>query len=199
MLTQAFSGAGSPFGPEDRCVWSRREVGGFSPVFSWGGRVFVPSSLISVFHSHHVSICCQTHKEHRFFCDPARKGVLGLILLWLTLHFQLQKQMLCLFENQALGNSLSQCWQNTVFLFLVDLYTCEVCTPVGPKSCLFQWCSCYHVAPNSTSLPTLGERTSGSSGNSAGTGWWHLLSGQEQLDSEQVRSKEKRSSLILSY
>lgn len=45
----------------------------------------------------------------------------------------------------------------------------------------------------------LGERAAGSLENSAGTGWWRLLSGQEQLGSEQVRSNEKRSTLILGY
>lgn len=75
---------------------------------------------------------------------------------------------------------------------------CKICTPVGHKSCL-SGVLCYHMAPNSISLPALGERVAGLSEKSAGTGWWHLLSGQEQLDSEQVRSKEKRSTLIFGY
>lgn len=52
---------------------------------------------------------------------------------WLTLHFQLGKQILCLFENWALGNIVNQCWQSPVFLFLVDFYMCVFLTPMGLK------------------------------------------------------------------
>lgn len=130
-------------------------------------------------------------KRERIMPDP----------LWLTLHFQLGKQILCLFENQALGNGLNQSWQNTVVLFLVDLYMCVLYTYGSQK--LFQWCSHYHIAPSSAGLPALEgaqeqqalimkpssqpqkqalknmgwEPDPGCNG--AGTDQWHLLLGQE--------------------
>lgn len=63
---------------------------------------------------------------------------------WLTLHFQQGKQILCLFENWALGNIVNQCWQSSVFLFLVDFYTYVFLILMGLKSCfsdvhVFTW------------------------------------------------------------